>query len=53
MSEAKHKQKKNQKCIFISNAAVGAIPVVSRVDGGVARQQQLGDFNATFQGGVV
>jgi hypothetical protein len=53
MSEAKHKQKKNQKCIFINNEAVGAIPAGSRVDGGVARQQQLGDFNVTARGGVV
>jgi hypothetical protein len=43
----------NQKSILINSAAVGAIPVVFRVDSGVARQQQLHDFNATFQGGVV
>ena len=33
--------------MFIYNAVVGAIPVISRVDGGVARQQQLDGFDAT------
>ena len=46
----------NQQCIFINNAVVGAILVVSRVDGGVARQQQLHDVNARvtmLRGGIV
>jgi hypothetical protein len=29
------------------------MPVVSRVDGGVARQQQLDDFNAIMNGSLV
>ena len=29
------------------------IPEVSRIDGGVARQQQLDDFNVTLRGGDV
>ncbi len=29
------------------------IPKVSRIDGGVARQQQLHDFNVTLRGGDV
>jgi hypothetical protein len=37
----------------ISNAVVGAIHAVSRVNGGVARQQQLDDFNATIRSGAV
>ena len=41
----------NQLCIFINNTVVGAILFVSRVDGGVARQQQLHDVNATIRGG--
>jgi hypothetical protein len=43
----------NQQCILINNAVVGAIQAVSRVDGGVARQQQLDDVNATIKGGEV
>jgi hypothetical protein len=46
-----HNTTENQQCIFINNAVVGAILVVSRVDGGVARQQQLDDVNATIKGG--
>jgi hypothetical protein len=34
-------------------AVVGAIPVASRVDGGVARQQQLHDVNVTITVGRV
>ena len=45
-----HNATENRQCIFINNAVVGAILVVSRVDGGVARQQQLDDFNATLKG---
>jgi hypothetical protein len=41
----------NHQRNFINNAGVGAILVVSGVNGGVARQQQLGDFNVTFRGG--
>jgi hypothetical protein len=41
----------------MNNAVVGAIQFVSRVDSGVARQQQLDEFNATMRvytrGGVV
>ena len=36
-----------------SNAGVRAVPGVSRVDGGVARQQQLDDFNVTILGGAM
>jgi hypothetical protein len=41
--------------MLINNAVVGAIPVISRVDVGVARQQQLDDFDATSRtfGGVM
>ena len=35
------------------NAVVEAIHAVSRVNGGVARQQQLDDFNATIRSGAV
>ena len=37
----RHNTTQNQKCMFISNAVVRAIQAGSRVDGGVARQQQL------------
>ena len=43
----------NQQCRFIRNAVVEAIHAVSRVNGGVARQQQLDDFNATIRSGAV
>jgi hypothetical protein len=46
-------QQKNQQRTFINNAVVGAIHVVSRVDGGVERQQQLNDANAIIPGGLV
>ncbi len=49
----RHNTTQKQQCTLISNAVVGAIPVVSRVDGGVARQQQLHDGNATIRGGIV
>ena len=49
----RHNTTEHRQSNFINNAAIGAIPAGSRVDGGVARQQQLGDFNATIQGGVV
>ena len=48
-----HNTAENQKCVFVNNAEVGVILYTSRVDGGVARQQQLDDFNMTTRGGVV
>jgi hypothetical protein len=42
-----------RQCVIKQHAAVGAIPFVSRVDGCVARQQQLDDVNVTFRGGQV
>ena len=49
----RHNTTQNQQCMFISNAVVRAILVVSRVDGGVARQQQLHHGNVTIEGGRV
>ena len=46
-----HNTTENQERIFINNVVVRAIPAVSRVDGGVARQQQLRDFKLTTLGG--
>ena len=43
----------NQNCRFIRNAVVEAIHAVSRVNGGIARQQQLDDFNTTIRSGSV
>jgi len=47
----RHNTTENQQCFVISNAGAESILVVSRVDGGVARQQQLRDFNVTTLGG--
>ena len=49
----RHNTTQNQQRIFINSAGVGTIPGVSRVNGGVARQQQLGDFNVTILGGAM
>jgi hypothetical protein len=49
----RHNTTQNQQCIVISNAVVRVIPAVSRIDGGVARQQQLHHGNVTFPGGPV
>ncbi len=49
----RHNTTKTRQCIFINNAVVGAIPVASRVNNGIARQQQLDDFNMTKAGGLV
>jgi hypothetical protein len=46
-----HNATENQRCIFINNAMVVAIPAESRVDGRVAQQQQLYNVNVTFRGG--
>jgi hypothetical protein len=51
MSEAQHIRK--PEICFNHNPRVGTILVVSRVDVGVARQQQLGDFNFSKMGGEV
>jgi hypothetical protein len=40
----------NHQRNFINNAGVGAILVVSGVNGGVARQQQLDGSNVTILG---
>jgi hypothetical protein len=37
--------------MFMNNALVGAMPAGSRVDGCVARQQQLDDVDVTIRGG--
>jgi len=47
----RHNTTENQQCFGINNAGAGAIPPTSRVDGGVARQQQLRDFNVTIING--
>jgi hypothetical protein len=49
----RHKTTENQQCFGINNAVAGAILLVFRVDGGVARQQQLRDFNMTIVGGAM
>ena len=52
-SSANVQQTESQQCISITNANVRALPLGPRVDGCVARQQQLGDLNMTFGGGYV
>jgi hypothetical protein len=49
----RNKATENQQSIFINNAEERAILAGSRVDGGVARQQQLDDGNVTLTGGAV
>jgi hypothetical protein len=49
----RHNTTQNQQRIFINIAGVGAILVVNGVNGGVARQQQLSDFNVTILGGAM
>ena len=49
----KHNTTENQERILINVAVVEVIPAVSRVDGGVARQQQPGDGNVIFTGSPV
>jgi hypothetical protein len=49
----RHNTTENLQCRFIRHAVVEAIHAVSRVNGGVARQQQLGDFRATIRSGAV